>query len=111
VIRIAEYLRIQPKFAVSLPHERSSPSYSYNSLSIRQSSEELLLFDPWIRDPEWVKKLRSGSGMNTPDYISKSQQKQFYMGCPTPPPHPTSSSLSSIKVQMEDVLPQFTHIL
>jgi hypothetical protein len=30
------------------------------------------LFDPWIRDPGWVKKLRFGSGMNIPDHISES---------------------------------------
>jgi hypothetical protein len=28
------------------------------------------LFDPWIRDPGWVKKSGSGSGINNPDHIS-----------------------------------------
>jgi hypothetical protein len=39
VIRIAEYLRIQPKFSVSLLHERSSPSYN--------SSEALYTGSPY----------------------------------------------------------------
>jgi hypothetical protein len=30
------------------------------------------LFDPWIRDPGWVKKSGFGSGMNNPDHISES---------------------------------------
>jgi len=30
------------------------------------------LFDSWIRDPGWVKKSRSGSGMNIPDHVSES---------------------------------------
>ncbi len=29
-------------------------------------------FDPWIRDPGWVKKCGSGSGVNNPDHISES---------------------------------------
>ncbi len=28
------------------------------------------LFDPWIRDPGWVKSKDPGSGMNNPDHIS-----------------------------------------
>ncbi len=45
------------------------------------------LFDPWIRDPEWVKKSGSGSemgrksgsgfGMNNPDHISESLETIF----------------------------------
>jgi hypothetical protein len=30
------------------------------------------LFDPWIRDPGWVKNPDPGSGMNNPDHISES---------------------------------------
>jgi hypothetical protein len=30
------------------------------------------LFDPWIRDPRWVKKSGSGSGMNNPDQILRA---------------------------------------
>jgi hypothetical protein len=32
------------------------------------------LFDPWIRDPGWVKNQNPdpGSGMNIPDHISQS---------------------------------------
>jgi hypothetical protein len=29
-------------------------------------------FDPRIRDPGWIKKSGSGSGMNNPDHISES---------------------------------------
>jgi hypothetical protein len=36
------------------------------------------LFDPWIRDPGWVKKLGSGSGMNDPDHISESLETIFW---------------------------------
>jgi hypothetical protein len=32
------------------------------------------LFDPWIRDPGWVKNQDPGSGMNIPDLISKSSE-------------------------------------
>jgi hypothetical protein len=44
------------------------------------------LFDPWIRDPGWVKnqdpvrdgkKSGSGSGMNNPDHISESLETIF----------------------------------
>jgi hypothetical protein len=28
------------------------------------------LFDPWIRDPGWVKIKDPGSGVNNPDHIS-----------------------------------------
>ncbi len=34
------------------------------------------LFDPWIRDPGWLKK--SGSGMNNPDHISESLETSFW---------------------------------
>ncbi len=37
------------------------------------------LFNPWIRDPEWVKKSGSGSGMNNPDHISKSLKNIFFL--------------------------------
>jgi hypothetical protein len=30
------------------------------------------LFDPWIRDPGWVKNQDPGSGMNILDHISES---------------------------------------
>jgi hypothetical protein len=35
------------------------------------------LIDPWIRNPEWVKKSGSGSGMNNPDLMSESLEKVF----------------------------------
>ncbi len=39
------------------------------------------LFDPWIRDPGWVKNQYpapgSGSGMNNPDHISESLETIF----------------------------------
>jgi hypothetical protein len=35
------------------------------------------LFDPCIRDPGWVKKSGSGSGMNDPDHISESLETIF----------------------------------
>jgi hypothetical protein len=35
------------------------------------------LFDLRIRDPRWVKKSKSGSGMNIPDHISESSGKNF----------------------------------
>jgi hypothetical protein len=35
------------------------------------------LFDPWIRDPGWVKK--SGSGMNNSDHISESLETIFWV--------------------------------
>ncbi len=34
-------------------------------------------FDPWIRDPGWVKKLGSGSRMNNSDHISESLETIF----------------------------------
>ncbi len=34
-------------------------------------------FDPWIRDPGWVKKSRSGSWMSIPDHISESLETIF----------------------------------
>jgi hypothetical protein len=34
-------------------------------------------FDPWIRDPGWVKKSGSGSGMNSPDQVSESLETNF----------------------------------
>jgi hypothetical protein len=34
-------------------------------------------FDPWIRNPGWVKK--SGSGMNKPDHISESLETSFWV--------------------------------
>jgi hypothetical protein len=41
------------------------------------------LFDPWIRDPGWVKNQdpdpRSGSGMNIPDHISFSLETIFWV--------------------------------
>jgi WD40 repeat protein len=40
------------------------------------------LFDPWIRDLGWVKKLDldpgSGSRMNSPDHISESLENNFF---------------------------------
>ncbi len=39
------------------------------------------LFDPWIRDPRWVKNQdpdpRPGSGMNNPDHVSESLETKF----------------------------------
>jgi hypothetical protein len=35
------------------------------------------LFEPWIRDPEWVKKFGSGSGMNNLEHISESLKTIF----------------------------------
>jgi hypothetical protein len=41
------------------------------------------LFDPWIRDPRWVKKQDpdpgSGSGLTIPDHISESLEKNFWV--------------------------------
>jgi hypothetical protein len=44
------------------------------------------LFDPWIRDPEWVKSKdpdpgsgSSGSGMNNPDHVSESLETIFWL--------------------------------
>jgi hypothetical protein len=39
------------------------------------------LFDPWIRDPGWVKNLDSdpGSGMNNPDLISERLETIFWI--------------------------------
>jgi hypothetical protein len=34
---------------------------------------------PWIRDPGWVKKSGSGSGMNKPDHISESFRTIFWV--------------------------------
>ncbi len=42
--------------------------------SCRSGSVIWCLFDPWIRDPGWVKKSGSGSGMNNQDHISESLQ-------------------------------------
>ncbi len=40
-------------------------------------------FDPWIRDPRWVKNqdpdAGSGSGMNIPDHISESAETTFWV--------------------------------
>ncbi len=38
------------------------------------------LFDPWVRDPGWVKSKdpRSGSGMNNQDHISESLETIFF---------------------------------
>ncbi len=36
-------------------------------------------FDPWIRDPGWVKKSRSGYGMITPDQIFESLENFFWV--------------------------------
>jgi hypothetical protein len=36
------------------------------------------LFDPWIRDPGWVKK-DPGSGINNPENISKSLETIFWV--------------------------------
>jgi hypothetical protein len=33
----------------------------------------------WIRNPGWVKKSRSGSGMNIPDHISESLETIFWI--------------------------------
>jgi hypothetical protein len=35
------------------------------------------LFYPWIRDPGWMKKSGSRSGMNNPDHISESLETIF----------------------------------
>jgi hypothetical protein len=35
------------------------------------------LFHPWIRDPGWIKKSGSRSGMNNPDHISESLDTIF----------------------------------
>jgi hypothetical protein len=43
----------------------------------RSGSGIWCLFDPWIRDPGWLKKSRSGSVMNTPDQISESLKNNF----------------------------------
>jgi hypothetical protein len=37
------------------------------------------LFEPWIRDPGWVKKSGSGSGMNNPDNICESLETNFWV--------------------------------
>jgi hypothetical protein len=39
------------------------------------------LFDPWIRDPGWVKNQDpdSGSGMNNPDHISETLETVFWV--------------------------------
>jgi hypothetical protein len=36
--------------------------------------------DSWIRDPGWVKKTGSGSGMNNPDHIFESIETDFFGG-------------------------------
>jgi hypothetical protein len=38
-------------------------------------------FDPWIRDPGWLKSQDPdpGSGMNNPDHISKSLETIFWV--------------------------------
>jgi hypothetical protein len=38
----------------------------------------LCLLDPWIRDPGWVKKSGSGSGVNDPDHNSESLETNFW---------------------------------
>jgi hypothetical protein len=47
----------------------------------RSGSGIRCLFDPWIRDPGWVKKSRSGPGIriqdNIPDHISESLETIF----------------------------------
>jgi hypothetical protein len=37
------------------------------------------LFDPWIRDPGWVKKSGSGSEMKSPDHMSESLETIFWV--------------------------------
>jgi hypothetical protein len=37
------------------------------------------IFDPWNRDPKWVKKSGSISGMNNPDHISESLKNNFWV--------------------------------
>jgi hypothetical protein len=37
------------------------------------------LFDPWIRDPGWVKNQDSGSEMNNPDHIYESLETIFWI--------------------------------
>jgi hypothetical protein len=39
------------------------------------------LFDPWIRDPGWVKNQNPdpGSGLNIPDHISESLETNFWV--------------------------------
>jgi hypothetical protein len=39
---------------------------------------DLMPFNSWIRDPGWVKKSGSGSGMNNPDHISESFETIFW---------------------------------
>jgi hypothetical protein len=44
-------------------------------------SEIRCLFDPFIRDPGWMKNLDpvSGTGMNNPDHISESLKTIFWV--------------------------------
>jgi hypothetical protein len=37
------------------------------------------LFDPWIRDPGWVKKSGSGFWINNPEHISESLEIIFWV--------------------------------
>jgi hypothetical protein len=50
----------------------TSGSGEFFSQCCRSGSGSRCLFDPWIRDPGWVKKSGSESGMNNPDHISES---------------------------------------
>ncbi len=43
-----------------------------------QGYEIRCLFDPWFRDPGWVKKSGSGSEMNNPNHIFESLETIFW---------------------------------
>jgi hypothetical protein len=63
--------RINLKEAVLLLFSSKRVSYGYMQYC-GSGSGIRCLFDPWIRDPGWVKKSGSGSGMNNLDHISES---------------------------------------
>jgi hypothetical protein len=42
-------------------------------------SDAFLTPGSWIQDQRWVKKSKSGSGMNIPDHVSESLETNFWV--------------------------------
>jgi hypothetical protein len=63
---------VHKKTKSPLKKQKTENSAHASSWDTDKGSESQCLFDPWIRDPVWVKSKDPGSGMNNPDRISQS---------------------------------------
>jgi|LakMenEpi03Aug12_release.lakeMendotaPanAssembly.Ray.scaffolds.fasta_scaffold3413774_1 hypothetical protein len=56
-----------------------NPEQDMENAVLRIRIPDPVPFDPWSRDPGWVKKSKPGSEMNIPDHNSESLETIFWV--------------------------------